>query len=70
MHDLVIRGGTIVDGSGGPARSGDVAIDGDCVTQAEGSAPAGRLLRGPQSAQGTRKLVDFQSVKVLAALRR
>ncbi|MBW2237425.1 MAG: D-aminoacylase, partial [Deltaproteobacteria bacterium] len=42
MHDLVIRGGTIVDGSGGPARSGDVAIDGDRVTQAEGSAGAAR----------------------------
>ena len=42
MHDLVIRGGTIVDGSGAPARSGDVAIDGDRVTQAEGSAGAAR----------------------------
>jgi len=26
MHDLVIRGGTIIDGSGAPARTGDVAI--------------------------------------------
>ncbi|NNL68030.1 MAG: amidohydrolase family protein, partial [Myxococcales bacterium] len=31
MHDLVIRGGTIVDGSGAPAREGDVAIDGDRI---------------------------------------
>ena len=27
MHDLVIRGGTIVDGTGEPAREGDLAID-------------------------------------------
>ena len=27
MHDLVIRGGTVVDGSGRPARTADVAID-------------------------------------------
>jgi N-acyl-D-aspartate/D-glutamate deacylase len=26
MHDLVIRGGTLIDGSGAPARAGDVAI--------------------------------------------
>ena len=38
MHDLVIRGGTIVDGSGGPAREGDVAIDGDRIG-AVGSVP-------------------------------
>jgi len=28
MHDLVIRGGTLIDGSGAPRRQGDVAIQG------------------------------------------
>ncbi len=32
MHDLVIRGGTLVDGTGEPRRTADVAIDGDRVT--------------------------------------
>lgn len=32
MHDLVIRGGTIVDGTGDASFVGDVAIDGDRVT--------------------------------------
>ena len=31
MHDIVIRGGNLVDGSGGPARIADVAIDGDRI---------------------------------------
>jgi N-acyl-D-aspartate/D-glutamate deacylase len=42
MHDLVIRGGTIVDGSGEPAREGDVAMDGDRVASAGGKAAAGK----------------------------
>jgi len=30
-HDLVIRGGTIVDGSGAEPVSGDIAVDGDTI---------------------------------------
>lgn len=33
MHDLVIRGGDVVDGTGSPPRRADVAIDGDRVTE-------------------------------------
>jgi N-acyl-D-aspartate/D-glutamate deacylase len=32
MHDLVIRGGTIADGSGTPTRVGDIAVDGSVIT--------------------------------------
>jgi N-acyl-D-aspartate/D-glutamate deacylase len=31
-HDLVIRGGTIVDGTGGTSFTGDIAIDGEHIT--------------------------------------
>jgi N-acyl-D-aspartate/D-glutamate deacylase len=40
MHDLVIRGGTIVDGSGGAPFVGDVAVDGDRVSRV-GTVDAG-----------------------------
>jgi N-acyl-D-aspartate/D-glutamate deacylase len=33
MHDLIIRGGTIVDGTGGEPFVGDVAIDGDRIVE-------------------------------------
>ncbi|GGE16393.1 amidohydrolase [Polymorphobacter glacialis] len=45
MHDLVIRGGTIVDGTGAPAFIGDVAIDGGRITAV-----------GTVTARGTREI--------------
>jgi N-acyl-D-amino-acid deacylase len=33
MHDLVISGGMLVDGTGAPPRRADVAIDGDRITE-------------------------------------
>jgi N-acyl-D-aspartate/D-glutamate deacylase len=41
-HDLVIRDGTIIDGTGATGAAGDVAIDGDRLTQVGGRAAAGR----------------------------
>ena len=42
MHDLVIRNGKIVDGTGQPAHIGDVAIDNGKITSVGGKAGAGR----------------------------
>jgi N-acyl-D-aspartate/D-glutamate deacylase len=42
MHDLVIRGGALVDGTGAPARDGDVAVDGERITAVGGTAGPGR----------------------------
>ncbi len=41
MHDLVIRGATIVDGTGAPARLGDIAVDAGKIVSVEGRAGAG-----------------------------
>ena len=42
MHDLVIRGGTIVDGSGREKTAGDIAIDDGRLTQVGGKAGPAR----------------------------
>ena len=42
MHDLVIRGATIVDGTGGPSRVGDVAVDRDLISAVGSVDGAGR----------------------------
>jgi N-acyl-D-amino-acid deacylase len=33
MHEMIIKGGTIVDGTGAPAMRGDVAIDRGRITE-------------------------------------
>ena len=33
MHDLIIKGGTLVDGTGAPKRVADVAVDSDRITE-------------------------------------
>src|SRR4051812_7151289 len=46
-HDLVIRGGTVVVGTGAPPRSADVAVDGDRITDVsngKGVGPARRYI--------------------------
>jgi len=42
MHDIVIRGGTIIDGSGRPAFAGDIAISGSRIAAIGGKQGAGR----------------------------
>ena len=42
MHDIVIRGGSIIDGSGKPAFSGDIAISGDRIAAVGGKQGPGR----------------------------
>jgi N-acyl-D-aspartate/D-glutamate deacylase len=43
MHDLVIRGGRVVDGTGAPSFEADVAVDGDRIAQV--GSKAGRGVR-------------------------
>src|SRR5271154_926131 len=42
MHDIVIRNGKIVDGTGAPAFIGDIAIDNGVITSVGGKAGAAR----------------------------
>ena len=42
MHDLIIRGGLVVDGSGAPAQIADVAIDGELIVAVGANLGEGR----------------------------
>jgi N-acyl-D-amino-acid deacylase len=42
MHDIVIRGGTIIDGTGKPGFTGDLAIDGERIAAVGGKAGPGK----------------------------
>jgi N-acyl-D-aspartate/D-glutamate deacylase len=44
-HDLVIAGGTVVDGTGAPPRRADVAVDGDRITAVGNSSDIGPTRR-------------------------
>lgn len=46
-HDLVIRGGTVVDGTGARPRGADVAVDGDRITSV-----------GDVNASGAKRVID------------
>ncbi|HEY3671927.1 MAG TPA: amidohydrolase family protein [Acidimicrobiia bacterium] len=52
MHDLVIRGGTVVDGTGAPARTADVAVTDGVVTE------VGRV------SDGARRVIDADGLLV------
>ena len=60
MHDLVIRGGTVVDGTGAPARTADVAIDHGRVTET-GRVGAGRREMKADGALVTPGFVDIHT---------
>lgn len=61
MHDLVTRGGTLVDGSGAPRFAGDIAIDGGRITQVGGRAGAVRRLIDASGALVTPGWVDVHT---------
>jgi N-acyl-D-amino-acid deacylase len=44
MHDIVILGGTIVDGTGAPPRQGNVGVDGDTISVISTEVLSGRQI--------------------------
>jgi hypothetical protein len=46
-HDLVIRGGLIVDGTGAPARRGDVAVQGGRLAEVDRFSELARAANRP-----------------------
>jgi N-acyl-D-aspartate/D-glutamate deacylase len=61
MHDLTIRNGTIVDGTGGPAFQGDIAIDGNRITSVGPKASKGREEIDARGALVTPGFVDIHT---------
>ena len=54
MHDLVIKGGTVVDGTGAPGRTADVAITDGVVTEVGRGRRAARARRSTPTARSSR----------------
>ena len=60
-HDLVIRSGRVVDGSGSPARTADVAIDGGVITEVGAVDGTGRREIDADGALVTPGFVDIHT---------
>jgi len=56
-HDIILRNGTVVDGTGGPARRADVAIDADRVVAVVEAADGGISDRGAREIDADGHLV-------------
>ena len=61
MHDLVIRNGRIVDGTGRPAFAADLAIDGGRIARIEPSIGGGRRVIDARGAIVTPGFVDIHT---------
>lgn len=61
MHDLVIRGGLIVDGTGGPTFHGDVAVNDGKIAEVGGKAGAAHRVISADGALVTPGFVDIHT---------
>ena len=61
MHDLVINGGLIIDGTGAPAQAGDIAIDHGVNSQVGGKAGPARRTLDAQGAMVTPGWIDIHT---------
>src|SRR3982751_6175502 len=61
MHDMVIRGGIVGDGTGSAPQSGDVAIDGELITAVGSNLPKGREEIDARGAIVTPGFVDIHT---------
>lgn len=61
MHDVVIRGGTVVDGTGAPPVQADVAIDGDRISEIGAVPDGGRRELDARGAYVTPGFVDVHT---------
>jgi len=61
MHDLVIRGGSVVDGTGAPARTADVAVSGGRIAAVGAIDDRGRREIDADGAVVTPGFVDIHT---------
>ncbi len=69
QYDVIIRGGTIYDGSGAPPRKGDIAISGDrivAVGKVEGKAKTVVEARGMAVAPGFINMLSWATESLIA----